>query len=285
MGKSVLKLLSFAALTVGVTAMAASAQVTGGPTPGGIGLQEAATENAETVTWLYNGTMILMAAIVALVLGLLIYIMIRFREKANPVPSKTSHNTLLEVVWTAVPVIIVLALIAVATKPLYDQDVIPDTEMTIKVVGNQWNWTYSYPDHGDFDYVSVMLPEDVAADRGVPYLLAVDEPLVVPVNTKIEVLVTASDVLHSFAMPSFAVKMDAVPGRINHTWFEVLEEGTYYGQCSEICGREHAYMPIEIRVVSQSEFISWVKSKNPEYVQAPAVTQEAALDSATATQN
>ena len=250
----------------------------GKPTEGAIYLQEGVTETADELRHLHNIVMWIITAIVVFVTALLLFIMVRFNKKANPEPSRTSHNTLLEVVWTAAPVAIVLFLIAVATKPLYNQDVIPDdVTMTVKVVGNQWNWTYVYPDHGDFDFTSTMLTKEEAASKGVPYLLAADEALVVPAGQKIRVLVTASDVLHSFAMPSFAIKMDAVPGRINETWFKVDRVGTYYGQCSEICGREHAFMPIEIRVVPEDEFIAWVKTRNPEYAQAPASGQDAAL--------
>ncbi|WP_017931280.1 cytochrome c oxidase subunit II [Robiginitomaculum antarcticum] len=249
----------------------------GKPTDGALYLQEAATPTATELRWLHDVVMIIITAIVALVTGLMAFIFIRFNKKANPVPSRTSHNTLLEVVWTAAPVAIVLTLIAIATQPLYNQDVIPETEMTVKVVGNQWNWTYVYPDHGDFDFTSSLLPEEDAKAQGRPYLLAADEAMVVPAKTKIRVLVTASDVLHSFAMPSFAVKIDAVPGRINETWFVVDEPGTYYGQCSEICGREHAFMPIEIKVVPQNEFVAWVQTRNPEYAAAPATQQDASL--------
>ena len=229
----------------------------------------------DTVNSLHTIAFILIAVIVVVVMGLMIFIMLRFNEKANPVPSKNSHNTLLEVVWTAVPVMMVLFLIAVATRPLYYLDVIPEPDMTIKAVGNQWNWDYVYPDHGGFEFNSSPLTREEAAEKNLPGLLAVNAPMVVPVNKKIRMIVTASDVLHAFAVPAFGVKTDAVPGRLNETWFEVREPGTYYGQCSEVCGQLHYNMPIEVRVLPQDEFDAWVLEQNPDYVKTEAVVTQA----------
>ena len=184
----------------------------------------------------------------------------RFSEKRNPVPSKTTHHVGLEIAWTIVPVLILLVMVAPSMKLLYMQDRLPETEMTVKVIGNTWYWSYEYPDHADkvdaFD--SLLLEKDDAKAAGKPYLLAADAPLVVPVDTKIKVLVTSNNNLHAFAVPAFGVKMDAVPGRLNETWFEVLREGTFYGQCSELCGVRHAYMPIEVKAVSKADFNQWV---------------------------
>ncbi len=256
-------------------ALAGAAHAAGVPTDGSIGFQESVTPNMDMVEKLHTIAFVIITAIVVLVLGLMIFIMLRFNEKANPVPSKTSHNTLLEVVWTAAPVMIVLFLIAVATRPLYYLDTIPEDAMTVKAIGNQWNWDYVYPDHGGFEFNSAPLTIEEAAEKNVPGRLAVTEPMVVPVGQKIRVIVTASDVLHAFAVPAFGVKIDAVPGRLNETWFEVREPGTYYGQCSEVCGQLHYNMPIEVRVLPQAEFDAWVLEKNPEYVKNEGITTEA----------
>ncbi len=231
------------------------------PTEGGYWLQEAATPVMEELIWLHNFVSWIILAITLFVMVLMGYIMFRFSAKRNPVPSKTTHHVGLEVAWTIIPVIILLVMVVPSMRLLYFQDKLPETEMTIKVVGNTWNWEYVYPDFENVEsFISNPLEKEEAEAAGVPYLLATDAPLVVPVDTKVKVLVTSSNNLHSFAMPAFGVKMDAVPGRINETWFEVLpgKEGTYYGQCSEICGIKHYKMPIEIKVVSKDEFKQWV---------------------------
>jgi cytochrome c oxidase subunit 2 len=233
-----------------------------GPVDGGIGFQESVTPGMDRIQWFHNVMVFpIITAITLFVLVLMIYIMFRFNEKANPVPSKTSHNAVLEAIWTIVPVIILLILVVPAMNLLYYQDTIEDTEMSVKATGNTWNWEYAYPDHPNVEpYISNVLDKDAADAAGKSYLFGTDAPLVVPVDTKIEVLVTSNNNLHAFAMPPFGIKIDAVPGRINRTWFKVHagKEGTYYGQCSEICGVRHAYMPIEIKVVSKAEFAKWV---------------------------
>ncbi len=246
----------------GSALLAGASTAIANPVDGNMGFQEAVTPVMERVVWFHN-TMVfpIIVAITLLVMVLMIYIMIRFREKANPVPSKTTHNTMIEVVWTILPVAILLVLVVPSMQLLYLQDDIPEYEMTIKATGNTWNWEYSYPDYENVDsFVSNVLDKEYAEEDGKPYLLGTDAPLVVPVDTVVKVLVTSNNNIHSFAMPPFGIKMDAVPGRINETWFKVNEgkEGTYYGQCSEICGVRHAYMPIEIKVVSKSEFANWV---------------------------
>lgn len=258
-----------------LSALAVKAQAAGVPTDRAIGFQESVTEQMDTVNNLHTIAFIIISAIVILVLGLMLFIMIRFRESANPVPSKNSHNTLLEVAWTAGPVMIVLFLIAVATRPLYFLDVIPEADVTIKAVGNQWNWDYVYPDQGGFEFNSMPLSAEAANEAGVPSLLATSDPMVVPAGKNIRMIVTANDVLHAFAVPSFGVKVDAVPGRLNETWFNVRETGTYYGQCSEVCGQLHYNMPIEVRVVTPEEFDAWVLERNPDYVKNEGVVIEA----------
>jgi len=201
------------------------------------------------------------------VLLLMLYTIVRFSEKRNPTPSRTTHNTLIEVLWTVLPIII-LVVIGIQSLPLlYATDDTTDADMTIKAIGRQWYWSYEYPDHGDFTFDSfIVADEDLKP--GQPRLLAVDEDLVLPVGKKIRVLVTASDVLHAFAIPALGSKVDAVPGRTNETWFQIDKPGMYYGQCSELCGTGHAYMPIAIRAVPQDEFDAWVVRAQEEYAQA-----------------
>lgn len=240
-------------------ALLASATAAANPTQDGYWLQEAASPVMESLIGVHNLIFYIICAIVAFVTILMLYIMIRFREKANPVPSKTTHNTVIEIVWTLVPVALLLFMAVPSMKLLYQQDVIPDTTMTVKAIGNTWNWEYDYTDFDNVEsFVSNPLDETQAKEADVPYLLATDAAMVVPVNTKIKVLVTSMNNMHSWTVPSFGIKMDAVPGIINETWFEATREGTFYGQCSEICGYRHYYMPIEVKVVSQEAFDAWV---------------------------
>jgi len=231
----------------------------GAPITGGFYLQESATPVMDDLVTVYNIVTYIIAGIVAFVLGLMAFIMIRFREKANPVPSKTSHNTLIEVIWTVAPVLILLFIAIPSMNLLYKQDVIKDTEVTVKAVGDTWNWIYSYPDHENVDEItSVVLEKTEAKALKLPYLLATDAALIVPVNTNVKVLVTANTNMHAWTVPSFGIKMDAVPGLVNETWFRATREGTFYGQCSEICGIDHFKMPIEVQVVSQDAYKAWV---------------------------
>jgi len=199
------------------------------------------------------------------VLALLFYVAVRFNAKANPEPSKTTHNTFIEVVWTVVPVLILVAIAIPSIRHLYHQRVIPTADLTIKVIGNQWYWSYEYPDHGDLSFDSLLLEGDDLKERQkieptAQRLLAVDNDVVVPAGATVRVIVTASDVIHNFAVPSFGTKMDGIPGRLNETWFKVDREGIYYGQCSELCGARHAFMPIAVRVVSKEKFEAWAKA-------------------------
>tara|TARA_B110000971_G_C20032492_1_gene512144 strand:+ start:78 stop:938 length:861 start_codon:yes stop_codon:yes gene_type:complete len=233
------------------------------PKPWQLGFQEAATENMAMITDFNNFLLYLMTAITLLVLGLMIYVMVRFNAKANPEPSKTTHNTLVEVVWTVLPILILVVIAVPSFRLLYFQRDIPQAEVTVKAVGYQWYWGYEYPDHGDFAFDSLMLNNEERGDQ--PRLLATDTAMVVPVDTIVRVVVTAADVLHAFAMPAFGLKMDAVPGRLNETWFKAEKTGTFYGQCSELCGIRHAFMPIRIEVVSKEEFAAWVEEAKAEY--------------------
>ncbi|MEQ9638483.1 MAG: cytochrome c oxidase subunit II [Alphaproteobacteria bacterium] len=223
-----------------------------------LGLQEPASPVMHEVIWFHDILLMPIITVITLfVLALLLYIMFRFRESANPTPSKTTHNTLLEVIWTAVPILILVVIAIPSFKLLYMQDKAVDADMTIKAIGNQWYWTYEYPDHGNFVFDANMIPEADLKD-GQPRLLATDNEVVVPVNKTIRMLLTATDVIHNWAIPAFSVKLDAVPGRTNETWFLAEREGVYYGQCSELCGVRHGFMPITVRVVSEAAFATWV---------------------------
>jgi cytochrome c oxidase subunit 2 len=257
----------------------------GQPIPGGFKIQPQVTKVGEDAQWLHNILLMPIITIICIfVLILLGYAMIRFRAKANPVPSKTSHNTLIEIVWTLVPVLVLLVIAVPSIRLLAHQYAQPKPDLTVKVIGNQWYWTYQYPDNGDFELVSNMLPEDEAKKRGEPRLLGVDERVVVPVNAVVKVIVTSNDVIHSWAVPAFWTKMDAVPGRLNETWFKAEREGLYYGQCSELCGARHGFMPIAVEVVSKDKFAEWVHSKGgkmPGEAAAAAAAPAAAPAAAT----
>jgi cytochrome c oxidase subunit 2 len=228
------------------------------------GLQPAVTPVMERVEDFNQLLTYLSVAISAFVLVLIVWVLIRYNQRANPVPSKTAHHTLLEVVWTIVPVIILVIIAVPSFKLLYYQGTVPKPDLTIEAIGKQWFWTYSYPKE-KFQYDSLMLSDADAAKQGQPRLLGADNPLVVPVNAVVEVETTGADVIHSWAVPAFGVKMDAVPGRINKTWFKATKTGTYYGQCSELCGARHAFMPIEVRVVSQADYEAWLTKAKQEF--------------------
>ncbi len=246
----------FAFLSVMLATMPAYA-VLGQPEPGGFDLQAAASPMKERMIEFHNNLLILITAIALFVLALLLWIVVRYNAKVNPVPSKTTHSTVLEIVWTLIPVFILTIMAIPSMKMLYYVDRTTEAEMTLKVIGNQWYWSYEYPDNGNITFVSNIV-KDKDLKPGQPRLLEVDNPVVLPVNTKIKILTAATDVIHSWAVPAFGVKMDAVPGRINETWVLIDKEGTFYGQCSQLCGQGHAYMPIEVKAVSKQEFAEWV---------------------------
>lgn len=241
------------------------------PTPGigqpsgGWNLQPAVTDIAvEAHNMVYNVLNPVMFGVAIFVLLLLAWTMFRFRAAANPVPSKNSHNTVIEVVWTVVPALILVVIAFPSFRLLANQYDPPKADITIKATGHQWYWEYEYPDQGGFSFDSVMLTNDEAAKRGTPKLLDVDNRLVVPVGATVKVLTTGADVIHSFAMPAFYMKMDAVPGRINETWFKTDRPGLYFGQCSELCGTKHGYMPIAIEVLPKAQFDAWLAAKQKE---------------------
>lgn len=235
----------------------------GMPRPGEITLQEQFTDTGRTARWLHDVMLVPIITIISVfVLALMLYVMWRYRRSANPVPSKTSHNTLIEVLWTVVPVLILLAIAVPSIGLLADQyKPAPKDALTVKVTGYQWYWGYEYPDAGIAEFVSNMLPEDKAKANGEPYLLAPDNRLVLPAGRPVKLIITAADVIHSFAVPSLWVKMDAVPGRLNEKSFTIDKPGVYYGQCSELCGARHGFMPIAIEALPPEQFDQWVLSQ------------------------
>lgn len=234
----------------------------GQPTPGGITLQPAASPLKHDAHFFHDVILMpIITAITLLVLGLLAWIVFRYNKKANPTPARWSHNTTIEIIWTVLPVLILVFISLFSFRLLFAYHDMPSPDLTVKVTGNQWNWAYEYPDQGVAEYISNMLPEEEAKAKGVPYRLAATEPMVVPVGKTVQLVITASDVIHAVALPAFGLKTDAVPGRINTTWFKAERTGVFYGQCSELCGVDHAFMPIQINVVTEAEFDAWVASK------------------------
>ena len=221
----------------------------------------------------------IIVAISVFVLVLLLWVMVRYNRRANPTPKKFTHNMLVEVIWTVVPVLILVAIAWKSFPLIYKQERIPEAELTLKVTGNSWFWNLEYPDQG-VAIAANLLPEDEARAAGRPWLLATTEPLLVPVDTNVRVLVTSNDVIHSFAIPAFGIKEDAIQGRVNETWFNVEEEGVYYGQCSELCGLNHAYMPVEIRAVSREEFNQWIAAQGGTIASAETPAAPAAAPAA-----
>lgn len=258
----------FAALSSFLFSTTARAEL-GQPRNWQLGFQEAVTPIMRQLTDFHNFLLILITVITLFVLALLVYVALRFNENSNPKPSKTSHHTLLEVAWTVVPILILVVIAVPSFRLLFAQYDFPKADLTVKAIGNQWYWTYEYPDQGDLTFDAVML-EDNELKPGQPRLLATDNEVVVPVNKNIHILVTASDVLHNWTIPSFGVKVDAVPGRLIRTWFRAEKTGVFYGQCSELCGQKHAFMPIAVRVVSDADFASWLVKAKKEFVSVPS---------------
>ena len=233
----------------------------------GIDLQNPVTEVAKDVYSMHAFVTIIMAIITLFVLGLIIWVCYKYSASKNKNPSKTVHNTLVEILWTAIPVLILVVIAVPSFKLLYKQDVIPEPDLTIKAIGYQWYWGYEYPDNGNFTYEAFMLQSEDELEEDKPFkrMLTTDTKVVVPVNKIIRMQVTAADVLHSWAIPAFGVKTDAVPGRLNETWFKAEKTGIYYGMCSELCGVNHQSMPIEIHVVTQEKFDIWVEEAKTKY--------------------
>jgi cytochrome c oxidase subunit II len=264
MGQTGRRLLGLAVAGVALVAGGAAFAELGQPAPWEYKLQEAATPVMEDIVWFHNFLFWLITIITLFVLALLVAIVVKFNSKANPVASKTTHNTLIEVAWTLIPVLILVGIAVPSFRLLFLELDIPKADLTIKVTGKQWYWSYAYPDNGKFEFDSLL-----AQDK-MPRLLGVDNEMVVPVNKVVRIQTTGADVIHSFAVPAFGIKIDSVPGRLNETWFKSTKLGMFYGQCSELCGKDHAFMPIAVRVVSDQEFAAWVEDAKKKFASNPA---------------
>ncbi|HEY4980558.1 MAG TPA: cytochrome c oxidase subunit II [Pseudolabrys sp.] len=257
------RLIAFVVTSVTILAGDVALAATGQPEPWQLGMQQGATPVMDDIIWFHNYLLWLIVAITLFVLALLVIVAVKFNARSNPVPSRTTHNTTIEMIWTVVPVLILVTIAVPSFRLLFYQLNTPKAEVTVKATGKQWFWSYSYPDN-KFEFDSLMV-QDKDLKSGQPRLLAVDNEMVVPVNKVVRVLTTGADVIHSFAIPSFGIKIDAIPGRINETWFKAEREGTYYGQCSELCGKDHAFMPIAIHVVSDTDYTAWVEQAKKKY--------------------
>jgi len=258
------RLLGLAVAGVALAAGGAAFAELGQPSPWEWTLQESATGVMDTITWFHTLLVWIITVITLFVLVLLIMVVVKFNAKANPVPSKTTHNTLIEVAWTLIPVLILVAIAVPSFRLLFLQLDTPKADLTIKATGKQWYWSYAYPDNGKFEFDSLL-----AQDKK-PRLLGVDNEMVVPVNKVVRIQTTGADVIHAFAVPSFGIKIDSIPGRLNETWFKATKTGVFYGQCSELCGKDHAFMPIAVRVVSDQEFAAWVETAKKKFATNPA---------------
>ena len=238
-------------------------EVVGQPSPWELDLQPSASPVMDSIMRFHDGLVVIITVITLFVLALLITVVLKFNARSNPVPSRTTHNTTIEVAWTLIPVLILVSIAVPSFRLLFEELDIPKADLTVKATGKQWYWSYTYPDNGKFEYDS-LLDKDKQ-----PRLLGVDNELVVPVNKVVVVQVTGADVIHSFAVPAFGIKIDAIPGRLNETWFKATKTGMFYGQCSELCGRDHAFMPISVRVVSDQDFTAWVESAKKKYAALP----------------
>ena len=248
------------ALANGGTAFAELGQ----PAPWEYKLQGSASPVMDTITSFHNILLWIITIITLFVLALLVIIVVKFNARANPVPSRTTHNTLIEVAWTLIPVLILVVIAVPSFRLLFTELDVPKADITIKATGKQWYWSYAYPDNGKFEFDSLL-----ASDK-MPRLLGVDNEMVVPVNKVVRIQTTGADVIHSFSVPAFGIKIDAIPGRLNETWFKATKVGMYYGQCSQLCGRDHAFMPIAVRVVSDQEFAAWVETAQKKFATNPA---------------
>jgi cytochrome c oxidase subunit II len=264
MGQMGRRLLALAVAGVAsVTCGSAFAEL-GQPAPWEFRLQGSASPVMDNITWFHNFLFVVITLITLFVLALLAIVVVRFNARANPVPSRTTHNTLIEVAWTLIPVLILVGIAVPSFRLLFEQLDLPKADLTVKATGKQWYWSYAYPDNGKFEFDSLL-----AQDKQ-PRLLGVDNEMVVPVNKVIRVQTTGADVIHSFAVPAFGIKIDAIPGRLNETWFTATKTGMFYGQCSELCGKDHSFMPIAVKVVSDQEFAAWVETAKKKFAANPA---------------
>jgi cytochrome c oxidase subunit II len=258
------KLIGFVTVCAVLLALAGTGYAgLGQPSPWQLGPQLSASPVMDDIIWFHDFLLWLIAAITLFVLILLVYVCVKFNAGANPIPTRTTHNTLVEVLWTVVPVLILVAVAVPSFRLLFFQLEPPPADLIIKATGKQWFWTYTYPDQ-KIEFDSLMI-QDKDLKQGQPRLLAVDNEVVVPVNKVVYVQTTASDVIHAFAVPSFGVLIDAVPGRLNQTWFKATREGVYYGQCRELCGKDHAFMPIQVRVASEADYNAWLTQAKQKF--------------------
>jgi cytochrome c oxidase subunit 2 len=280
MGQMGRRLLGVAVAGVAlVTSTAAFAEL-GQPAEWEWKLQQAGSPIMEHIEWFHNWLLVIITAITLFVLALLVTVIVKFNARANPTPSRTTHNTLIELAWTLIPVLILVGIAVPSFRLLFQQLDIPKADLTIKATGKQWYWTYSYPDNGKFEFDSLLACDEARTKCNPPRLLSVDNEVVVPVNKIIRVQTTGADVIHSFAVPAFGIKIDAIPGRLNETWFKATKTGMYYGQCSELCGKDHAYMPIAVRVVEDKDFTAWVDAAKKKYAAARDSTYASAAEGA-----
>jgi cytochrome c oxidase subunit 2 len=266
-GETGRRLLGWAVAGVSLLAGgSAFAEEVGQPAPWEFNLQASASPVMDSIMRFHDWLLVIITVITLFVLALLITVVVKFNARANPVPSRTTHNTVVEVAWTLIPVLILVGIAVPSFRLLFEELDIPKADLTIKATGKQWYWSYAYPDNGKFEFDSLL-----AKDKQ-PRLLGVDNELVVPVNKVVRVQVTGADVIHSFAVPAFGIKIDAIPGRLNETWFKATKTGMFYGQCSELCGRDHAFMPIAVRVVNDQDFAAWVESAKKKFAALPGNT-------------
>jgi cytochrome c oxidase subunit 2 len=278
MGQMGRRLLGVAvAVSALVTSGAAFAEL-GQPAPWEWRLQQSGSPVMDRIESFHNGLMVVITLITLFVLALLITVMVRFNARANPVPSRTTHNTLIEVAWTLIPVLILVGIAVPSFRLLFLQLNLPKADLTVKATGKQWFWSYSYPDNGKFEFDSLLACDETREKCQAPRLLAVDNEMVVPVNKVVRVQTTGADVIHSFAVPAFGIKIDAIPGRLNETWFKATQTGRYRGQCSELCGKDHAFMPIVVHVVTDQEFSAWLDDAKKKYASAKDSTFASAAE-------
>lgn len=270
MGRIGRQLLGLAVAGVAFAAAGSASAELGQPAPWEHTLQEGATPVMENIIWFHNFLLVLITVITLFVLALLVIVVVKFNAKANPVPSRTTHNTLIEVAWTLIPVLILVGIAVPSFRLLFLELDVPKADLTVKVTGKQWYWSYAYPDSGKFEFDSLLACDETRTKCTAPRLLAVDNEMVVPVNKVVRIQTTGADVIHSFAVPAFGVKIDSIPGRLNESWFKATKTGIFYGQCSELCGKDHAYMPIVVHVVSDPEFATWVEGAKKKYAANPA---------------
>jgi cytochrome c oxidase subunit II len=274
------RLLGFAVAGATLFASGTAFAELGQPAPWEWKLQEAGSPVMESIEHFHNWLLVIITVITLFVLALLVTVVVKFNARANPTPSRTTHHALLEVAWTLIPVAILLGIAIPSFKLLFFQLDLPKADLTIKATGKQWYWTYTYPDNGKFEFDSLLACDESRTKCTAPRLLSVDNEIVVPVNKVVRVQTIGADVIHSFAVPAFGIKIDAIPGRLNETWFQATKVGMYYGQCSELCGKDHAYMPIAVRVVEDKDFTAWVEAAKKKYAAAKDSTYASAATGA-----